>query len=184
MSVDKVNITDRERVLTELRRHLGIPETGGEASLSVVIDGVKLEVSLRATRLQSSVELAGLRAQLDAVLAAKPWQIGEGTCGAQTSRKISAWSKRNAQCSKPISGAVLYRAPEWDFAAKKAIDKVVAVGFFCPHHDDHGVEAFRIIGVLPLSKFDVARYRKQRDAYEAAAEERRRLETLTRPVTR
>lgn len=180
-----LNIDAREHILDELRQHLKVPETGGTAALTVVLGGLEFEVNLRVTKVHTGAELAGLRAQLDAILAAEPWRIGErGQCGKSTNRKTSAWSSRNANCSKPITGAVLYKSYEFDYAAKKSIDKV-SVSFYCPHHEhQHGIESFKIVGVLSLSKADVARYRKQLDEHNAKSAERRRIEQLTGAVSR
>lgn len=178
-----LNIDARERILDELRQHLKVPETGGTAALTVVLGNLEFEVNLRVTKVHSGAELAALRAQLDTILAAEPWRIGErGQCGRSTSRKTSAFSSRNANCSKPISGAVLYKTYEW--VGGKSVDKV-GVSFYCPHHQhDHAVEAHKIVGVLSLSKADVARYRKQLDDHNAKAAERRRIEQLMGAVNR
>lgn len=177
------DVAERERILTELRRHLGVAETGGEASLTVVVGGLTLEVQLRATKVQTSAELADLRKQLDALMTEQPWRIGEGRCGKSTNRKVSAWSSRNANCSKPITAAILYR---WfDVVAGKLADKT-GVTFYCPHHREyaHSIDSSKIVGVLPLSKADIARYRKQLDEHNAKNAERRRIEQLTGAVTR
>lgn len=178
-----LNVDARERILDELRRHLKVPETGGTAALTVVLGGLEFEVNLRVTKVHTPTELAALRAQLDAILAAEPWRIGErGQCGKSTNRKTSAWSSRNANCSKPITGAVLYKSYDW--VGGKSVDRV-AVSFYCPHHEhQHGIESFKVIGVLSLSKADVQRYRKQLDEHNTKAAERRRIEQLTGAVNR
>lgn len=175
------DIDQRERILDELRRHLKVPETGGTAALTVVLGNMEFEVNLRVTKVHTGAELTVLRGLLDAALAAEPWRIGErGQCGRSTSRKTSAFSSRNAMCSKPITGAVLYKTYEW--VSNKPIDRV-GVSFFCTHHQhDHAVESHKIVGVLALSKADVQRYRKQLNDHNTKMAERRCIEQLTGAV--
>ena len=180
VTVAKTDIADRERILDELRRHLGVAETGGEASLTVVVRGVRLEVNLRATKVHTGTELADLRAQMDALMVAEPWRIGNGSCGRAATRKVSAFSRRNSNCTKPITGAVLYR---WtDVLNGKCVARVSA-WLHCTHHEhSHGFDTAKVVGVLALSKADVKRYLKQYADHTEKTNERRRIEQLTAAV--
>lgn len=180
VTVAKASIEDRERILDELRRHLGVPETGGEGSLTVVVRGVRLEVNLRVTKMQTADELAALRTLLDNIMASEPWRIGTGQCGTILDRKVSAFSRRNRTCAKSITTAVLYTTPK----LRPADVPLVSALLYCPYHERrHGVDPHKLVGIVPLSKEDKARYRKQLDEHNAREAERRRVQQLTRAVS-
>lgn len=159
----RADIGERERILRELQRHLEVPSTGGEASLTVVVDGVKIELQLRATKLLAGAELADVRGYFNAVMDEAPWRIGRGQCGSITTKKSSPWSSRHGSCSKPITGAIVYT--QYDFEKKR--DRA-RVSFHCPHHEhSHGIESSRILGVLPMRKDEVRVLVKKCDEYNA-----------------
>lgn len=162
----RADVAGREQTLRDLQRHLAIPDTGGEASLTVVVDGVRLEVTVRATKILAGAELADVRGYFNAAMAESPWRIGRGKCGSTTTKKSSPWSSRPGTCSKPITGAVIYQV--MDFAAGKPFNKV-RVSFHCAHHEHtHGIEPHNILGVLPVTKADVRHYLKKLEEHNAA----------------
>jgi hypothetical protein len=97
---------DREQLFRELRQHLGIPDHGGRAALTVVVDGLELTVEVTAEMRLTSARHTELLKQVVAFLEKDPTWIRAGaTCGLDTGKKKHGFRHR---CAARIAGALVY----------------------------------------------------------------------------
>jgi hypothetical protein len=100
-------VRDREQLLRELRWHLGIPDHGGRAAITVVVDGLELTVEVTAELKLDGAARGELLKQAIAYFEAELWRLGpEAVCGVATTKR--GWGHRS--CSNRVCGAIAYRA--------------------------------------------------------------------------
>lgn len=103
------DVDTRERLVDELRRHLGVGRDGGRGALTVVVDGLEITVELTAARKLAGEESRDLLKQAIAYFEAEPWRIGYAAlCGTSTTKK-NPWGRSHRDCSKKVCGAVVSR---------------------------------------------------------------------------